>query len=91
MKLNTHQLCSANIVLVIPHVICLQSVLDDKLAAERAAVEALKAQAAAARTALEAEQALVAQVKEEASGSAAAAAQLLALEQQVGMGRGCWH
>jgi ribosomal protein S26 len=61
----------------------LQAVLDDKLSQERSAVEALKVQAAAARAALEAEQSLVSNLKEEASVSAAANAQLLALEQQV--------
>jgi ADP-ribose pyrophosphatase YjhB (NUDIX family) len=40
-------------------------------------------QASAARAALEAEQALVSQLKEEASISAAASAQLLSIEQQV--------
>lgn len=61
-----------------------QAILDDKLAAERSAVSALKAQAAAAKEALEAEQALVAKLKEEATVSAAASAQLLEIEQQVG-------
>jgi hypothetical protein len=41
-------------------------------------------QASAARAALEAEQALVSQLKEEASISAAASARLLNIEQQVG-------
>jgi hypothetical protein len=61
-----------------------QDVLDEKLAAERGAVESLQAQAAAARAALEAEQALVAQLKEEAKVSGQAAQQLMELEQQVG-------
>jgi len=63
-----------------------QDVLDEKLAAERAAVESLRSQAAAARSALEAEQALVSQLKEEASIAGAASQQLMALEQQVGPG-----
>jgi hypothetical protein len=61
-----------------------QDVLDEKLAAERSAVESLQAQASAARAALEAEQALVSQLKEEAKVSGQAAQQLMELEQQVG-------
>lgn len=45
---------------------------------------ALKAQAAAAKEALEAEQALVAKLKEEAGVNSAASAQLVQIEQQVG-------
>lgn len=63
-----------------------QDVLDEKLAAERAAVESLRSQTAAARSALESEQALVSQLKEEASIAGAASQQLMALEQQVGTG-----
>jgi hypothetical protein len=57
--------------------------LDEKLASERQAVEALQSQVSAARAALEAEQALVTQLKDEATVSSAAAQQLMALEQQV--------
>lgn len=57
--------------------------MDEKLAAERAAVESLQSQAASARAALAAEQKLVGQLKEEAAASGAAQQQLMALEQQV--------
>lgn len=61
----------------------LQAELDDQLQAERAAVEALSAQAAEAKAALDAERLLVEQLRKEATNSAEASAQLLRLEKQV--------